>query len=434
MQRDRNIAISIKGLSKRYQLRANAAMAEGQGAFWALENITLDIPQGEVLGIIGSNGSGKSTLLKILSNITKPTTGEALFYGEVSSILDIGTNFHPELTGRENVAMHLRLKKAPRSTFAASEADICRFSEIGTFFDQPVKIYSSGMFLRLAFAVAFHLHSDILLLDEVLAVGDEGFRLKCQDKLRELASAGKTILFVSHSRTEVLDLSTKCLWLDHGHIRRYDRPAIVLAEYFAMHQDNFDQSKMVIDTENAQVPQHSDVSGSIHLTWAQDEAPGNDTISILELSVSGGTQGHIYNTDALHLVFRIEKKRPNVHIGAFFFIQDIFHQPVLVGHFLNNTDGADLSTPLRDEVGIFDIRCTIPPGWLIPGKYYLFPRFGIEEGEWTDTSAEGFRFSEKLNFIVESGPGYHDYIGDPGKGAMRPQLIWHMGKIKALHE
>ncbi len=428
MQGNDSIAIAIKDLGKRYQLRTNAHTEGSQEEFWALEHITLDICKGDVVGIIGSNGSGKSTLLKILSHITKPTTGEALFYGEVSSILDIGTNFHPELTGRENVAMHLKLKKVPRSTHASSEDEICRFSEIGSFFDQPVKIYSSGMFLRLAFSVAFHLHSDILLLDEVLAVGDEGFRLKCQDKLRQLASAGKTILFVSHSRSEVLDLSTKCLWLDRGHIRRYDKPAMVLAEYFAMHQDNFDQSKLVIDTENAHVPHHTEVSGSIHLSWERDEAPGNDTISILELSVSGSSAGHIYNTEAVHMNFRIEKKRGNVHIGAFFFIQDIFHQPVLVGHFLNNTEGADLSSPLRDEVGVFDIKCTIPPCWLIPGKYYLFPRFGIEEGEWTDTSAEGFRFSEKLNFVVEAGPGYHDYIADPGKGALRPPLVWQMDR------
>lgn len=426
-------AIIIQNLSKKYKLKTEGSLPGGDSEFHALRDLSLEVHKGDVVGIIGSNGSGKSTLLKVLSQITRPSAGEVRFYGSVASILDIGTNFHPDLTGRENVTMHLRLQGVPSGEFARRQAEICSFSEIEAFFDQPVKIYSSGMFLRLAFAVAFHLHADILLLDEVLSVGDEGFRLKCQEMLQRLAAEGRTILFVSHNRNEVLELSTKCLWLDCGAVKKYDRPAFVLGEYFSMHQDNYDRRKLVVDIEGSGSPAHKEQNGNIDLVWEADHAPGNEAFSIRELSVTGAAKGEpIYNTGPVKLRFIIDKKKKGVQVGAFFFLQDVFHQSVMVGHLLNNTENKDLSRGWKDAVGLMEISCEIPAGWLIPGKYYLFPRFGVETGEWTATSEEGIRFSEKLNFTVTPHPSYTDYISDPGKGALRPGLAWQITAIAAV--
>ena len=421
-----SVAIEIKNLTKKYQLKPdNESGHPHTEDFYAIKNISFNVNKGDVIGIIGSNGSGKSTLLKILSRITKPSKGEARFYGTVSSILDIGTNFHPDLTGRENVTMHLHLAGIPKKDFKARQAEIQQFSEIDEFFDQPVKVYSSGMFLRLAFSVAFHLSSDILLLDEVLSVGDEGFRLKCHEMLRELTSQDKTILFVSHSRTEVLELSSKCLWLDKGQVKKFDNPATVLGEYFSMHREIFDQKKLVIETEHAH-PAHSiEKNGTIDITWAEQDAPGNEILSIRELAVTAENEdGLLYNTEPVHIRFVVNKKRTGIQIGAFFFLQDVFYQPVLVGHFLNNTLNNDFSALLKEQSGIFEIKCTIPANFLMPGKYYLFPRFGMEEAEWNITSKEVFRFSEKLNFIIHPKPGFVDFIGDISKGSVRPKLDW----------
>lgn len=434
MSGDHSVAIEIKNLTKKYQLKPdNTAGHAHNEDFYALKDVSFDVNKGDVIGIIGSNGSGKSTLLKILSRITKPTKGEATFYGTVSSILDIGTNFHPDLTGRENVSMHLHLAGISKKDFNARQGEILRFSEIEAFFDQPVKVYSSGMFLRLAFSVAFHLSSDILLLDEVLSVGDEGFRLKCQEMLKELTSRDKTILFVSHSRTEVLELSTKCLWLDKGQVKRFDNPANVLSEYFFMHRESFDQKKLVIETEQHAHPAHSiEKNGTVDLSWEEHDAPGNDILSIRELSVTAGNEeGILYNTDPVHIKFAVNKKKNGIHIGAFFFLQDVFYQPVLVGHFLNNTTDNDFSGLLKEQSGLFEIKCTIPPNFLMPGKYYLFPRFGMEEEEWNITSKEVFRFSEKLNFTIHPKPDFVDLIGDISKGSVRPKLDWTIEKVNS---
>jgi len=432
MSGDHSVAIEIKNLTKKYQLKPdNTADHARSEDFYALKDVSFTVNKGDVIGIIGSNGSGKSTLLKILSRITKPSNGQATFYGTVSSILDIGTNFHPDLTGRENVSMHLHLAGISKSGFTTRQEEIRNFSEIGDFFDQPVKVYSSGMFLRLAFSVAFHLSSDILLLDEVLSVGDEGFRLKCHEMLKELTSQDKTILFVSHSRTEVLELSSKCLWLDKGQLKRFDNPASVLGEYFSMHHENFDQKKMVIETENAH-PAHSiEKNGTVDIKWEEHDAPGNDILSIRELAVTSANQdGLLYNTDPVHIRFVVNKKKTGIQIGAFFFLQDVFYQPVLVGHFLNNTQDNDFSALLKEQSGIFEIKCTIPGNFLTPGKYYLFPRFGMEEETWNITSKEVFRFSEKLNFTIHPKPGFVDLIGDISKGSVRPKLDWGISKAE----
>src|SRR5437899_8868761 len=181
---------------------------------WALRDIDFEIRQGEVVGIIGRNGSGKSTLLKILSRITEPTKGRVGIRGRVSSLLEVGTGFHPELTGRENIFLNGAILGMTRVEIKRKFDEIAAFAEIEKFLDTPVKRYSSGMYVRLAFAVAAHLEPEVLIVDEVLAVGDEAFQKKCLGKMGDVAKVGRTILFVSHQLNQIRRLCNRCLWLD----------------------------------------------------------------------------------------------------------------------------------------------------------------------------------------------------------------------------
>src|SRR5512132_3943838 len=183
---------------------------------WALKNVSFEVAPGEVLGIIGRNGAGKSTLLKVLSRITEPSTGRAELYGRVASLLEVGTGFHPELTGRENVYLNGSILGMSRKELRRQFQEIVAFAEIERFIDTPVKHYSSGMYVRLAFAVAAHLEPEILIVDEVLAVGDAAFQKKCLGKMEEVAHAGRTVLFVSHDMTAIARLTNRCLLLTNG--------------------------------------------------------------------------------------------------------------------------------------------------------------------------------------------------------------------------
>lgn len=187
-------------------------------SIWALKDISFDVNEGEVLGIIGRNGAGKSTLLKILSRITEPTEGSAVINGRISSLLEIGIGFHPELTGRENIFLNGAILGMKKNEIKAKFDEIVSFSEIEKFIDTPIKYYSSGMYVRLAFAVAAHLETDILLVDEILSVGDEAFQKKCLGKMREVAGGGRTVLFVSHNMRTVGTLCDNCIRLEKGKI------------------------------------------------------------------------------------------------------------------------------------------------------------------------------------------------------------------------
>jgi lipopolysaccharide transport system ATP-binding protein len=185
---------------------------------WGLKDVSFEVAEGEVVGIIGANGAGKSTLLKILSRITEPTTGRADLHGRVGSLLEVGTGFHPELTGRENVYLNGAILGMRKSDIDRKFDEILAFAETGKFADTPVKHYSSGMQMRLAFAVAAHLEPEILIIDEVLAVGDLSFQKKCLGKMQDVASQGRTVLFVSHNMGAIANLCTSALWLDGGTI------------------------------------------------------------------------------------------------------------------------------------------------------------------------------------------------------------------------
>ncbi|MBZ0246745.1 MAG: ABC transporter ATP-binding protein, partial [Cyclobacteriaceae bacterium] len=237
--------ITVKGISKRYRVGAKEASHDSlfqsvlhsmkapfrsyqklkqltnfteadETVFWALKDINFEVKQGEVLGIIGHNGAGKSTLLKILSRITEPTSGEVQLKGRVSALLEVGTGFHPDLTGRDNVYMNGTILGMTKREINSRFDEIIEFSGVEKHIDTPVKFYSSGMKVRLGFAVAAHLEPEILIVDEVLSVGDIGFQRKCLGKMNEVASSGRTVLFVSHNMAAVENLCTAGCLLDHG--------------------------------------------------------------------------------------------------------------------------------------------------------------------------------------------------------------------------
>ncbi|MBV8093168.1 MAG: ABC transporter ATP-binding protein, partial [Acetobacteraceae bacterium] len=210
--------------------------------FWALKDVSLEVERGEVLGIIGRNGAGKSTLLKILSRITEPTRGRVVLRGRVASLLEVGTGFHPELTGRENIHLNGAILGMARAEIRRRFDEIVAFAGVEKFIDTPVKRYSSGMYVRLAFAVAAHLQPEILVVDEVLAVGDAEFQQKCLGKMDEVSRReGRTVLFVSHNLSIVEKLCQRCIWLDRGTIRQSDSVAAVIKGYLSFGHFNRDR-------------------------------------------------------------------------------------------------------------------------------------------------------------------------------------------------
>jgi lipopolysaccharide transport system ATP-binding protein len=209
-----------------------ASMGEINAEFWALKEVSFRLNEGERLGIVGRNGSGKSTMLKILSRLTAPTEGSVRLRGRVASLLEVGTGFHPELTGLENIYLNGAILGMRRWEIRAKLDEIIEFSEVEQFIKTPVKRYSSGMFVRLAFAVAAHLDSDILLLDEVLAVGDAAFQAKCLSKVMEVSTkGGKTVVFISHNQAQIEALCNRALLLDHGTLRMDGTVNDVMKEY-----------------------------------------------------------------------------------------------------------------------------------------------------------------------------------------------------------
>ena len=257
VQKD-GFAISIKNLGKKYTIGRQRSANDGMRHviekavrapfaklrsgwqkkiesvdFWALRDVSIDIRHGEVVGIIGRNGAGKSTLLKILSRITIPTEGKISIDGRIASLLEVGTGFHPELTGRENVFLNGAILGMTRAEILAKFDEIVAFSEIEEFLDTPVKRYSSGMYVRLAFSVAAHLDPEILICDEVLAVGDVSFQKKCLAKIKSFAESGKTVLFVSHNMDTIRNLCDRIIWIKSGHVQEDGPSEEVIESYFS---------------------------------------------------------------------------------------------------------------------------------------------------------------------------------------------------------
>lgn len=270
-----NIAIKVHNLGKRYSIgeqEKNRTLREAiTGAisspskwiskkskdnyFWALKNVSFNVEIGEVVGIIGRNGAGKSTLLKILSRITTPTEGSIELHGRIGSLLEVGTGFHQELTGRENIYLSGAILGMKKLEIDEKFDDIVKFSEIEQFLDTPVKRYSSGMYVRLAFAVAAHLDPEILMIDEVLAVGDVAFQKKCLRKMRDVTSEGRTILFVSHNMNAIENLCDSCIILDKGNLRDYDKDVRKMVNnYIFGNQNDINPSSWMNDGKGFENP------------------------------------------------------------------------------------------------------------------------------------------------------------------------------------
>jgi lipopolysaccharide transport system ATP-binding protein len=292
-----SIAIMVEGLSKMYSLntkntklqifdrikdlfKSKIRLIEPKQEFYALENINFIISKGETIGIIGRNGAGKSTLLKIISQITEPTKGRVIINGTVASVLDVGMGFHPELTGRENIFLSGTILGIPKSKISEKFDEIVEFAGMRKFIDTPVKHYSSGMYLRLAFSVVANIEADILLFDEVLLVGDYSFRMQCYQKIIKLANSNKTIIIVSHNNNEILRLCSKVMYFENGKMIDYGDLSII--------KKYFEKSLLLnskIDTNN-EVYTGKKIENILLKEWGEiEEAPGDTEIKVKKVFI-----------------------------------------------------------------------------------------------------------------------------------------------------
>jgi len=375
-------------------LRPGAKDRPDQGLFWALHDVSFTAPAGDVVGIIGNNGAGKSTLLKILSRITSPTTGRAVVHGRVGSLLEVGTGFHSELTGRENIALNGAILGMRRAEIARNFDAIVTFAEIEDFIDTPVKHYSTGMYLRLAFAVAAHLQPDILLVDEVLAVGDAAFQKKCLGRMEDASRAGRTVLFVSHNMTAVQSLCSRVLWLKDGRLLDDGPAKHVVSSYLQSITDN------VTDQQ-----------------WPDAAtAPGNEKVRLRRVAVRPErTDSHVITTHTpLQLEFEYFNLQPDAYLNLSLHVFN--EHGVMAFNALPMTEHQWQGRPF--PVGRFRDVCHIPGDLLNDGVY------SIELLIVQDDAKVIFRKRDVLVFAVHDAAEQRGaWFGD-WAGAVRPILPW----------
>jgi lipopolysaccharide transport system ATP-binding protein len=347
------------------------AVIEGEALeeYWALRDVSVDLPQGTRLGVIGRNGAGKSTLLKILSRITEPTTGRVTVHGRIASLLEVGTGFHPELTGRENIFLNGAILGMRRREIRERFDEIVAFAEIDRFLDTPVKRYSSGMYVRLAFAVAAHLDPEILIVDEVLAVGDASFQKKCLGKMRSVSEAeGKTVIFVSHSLPAISSLTSHCLLLERGRVRSTGPTAGVIADYVRDHAD----------------------SGVSYRAADAPDRPGRSRVREVHLHTSSGAGTHELGEPlVVEAVVALDEARR----GRTLSFQLVNQNGVAVLHVWRY----DADAPWLRQAGTCRVRCTIPRLRLNVGTYALTCHLGGMPWEPQDETLEGI-----CTFTVEA--------------------------------
>ena len=323
---------------------------DGSHDLWAVRDVSFDIFPGQSLGIIGRNGSGKSTLLKIIARIIQPTSGEVTVNGRISALLELGAGFHPDLTGRENIYLNASVLGLSREETAALFDDIVDFSELGEFINMPVKHYSSGMYMRLGFSVAIHVRPNILIVDEILAVGDQSFQTKCIDRIMEMKRTGVTIIFISHSLKSVADLCNQIVWMEHGTIRAIG-PAESVMDQYQNHLFNKTGHRMTVENE----------SGG-YRRWGTKQIE----ITGVRLLDAAGTETTIFHTGESMAVE----------------MSYIAHEPIEEPEFglaLHRHDGVHVTGPNTHDAGLklgvvsgagvvrYDIH-TLP---LLPGRYNL---------------------------------------------------------------
>jgi lipopolysaccharide transport system ATP-binding protein len=421
--------VEVQGVSKRYRLGAPGAGSlrgmldnlfrrgprpakapstlgarEGDqpGTFWSLRDVSFNVQPGEVVGLAGRNGAGKSTLLKVLSRITEPTKGRVRLRGRVASLLEVGTGFHPELTGRENIFLNGAILGMKRWEIAAKFKEIVDFSEVGTFLDSPVKHYSSGMFVRLAFAVAAHLEPEILLIDEVLAVGDAAFQKKCLGKMDEVAHQhGRTVFFVSHNLGAVRSLCSTALLMEQGAVQLHGTPAEVISRYLA-----------------ATVPDEGETNGQV--SWLDDpKAPGNDEVRFRAIQLRNTARAITSFFEATQpITIEIRYEVISRVRGARFYA--VLHTAE-GDHAFTATDHLEQTELL--EPGHYRTTFTIPGGLLnrrsyivstgcdVPGERYIIP------------------VAEYLSFTVGGAGNQSSHFPEPWPGVLCPRVAATVERI-----
>ncbi len=369
--------------------------------FWALKDVSFEVKQGEVLGIIGRNGAGKSTLLKILSRITEPTEGRAKISGRVGSLLEVGTGFHSELTGRDNIYLNGAILGMKRDEIKRKFDEIVAFAGVGKFIDTPVKHYSSGMHLRLAFAVAAHLEPEILLVDEVLAVGDASFQKKCLNKMEDIGQEGRTVLFVSHNIGAIQALCNRTILLDEGRVIQEGESAAVVREYLNYAGSNTSQR-----------------------VWLEKERPGNQSLRLISVCLKDGhgiPTKEINISDEVNIEIEYEVLREGAR-GRFSLVLFDAGGYCIFSSLSNTRENAYHGEPL--QIGHYVSICTLYGNLLNSGRYYV-SIIGASD-YWTD----GFRADHVIVFeAVDDGKLRGDYAGNFG-GVIRPKLQWKTISLK----
>ena len=371
-----------------------------ENSFWALKGVSFEIKQGEVVGVIGRNGAGKSTLLKILSRITEQTRGRAEITGRVASLLEVGTGFHPELTGRENIFLNGAILGMSRQEIRRKFDEIVAFSEVEKFLDTAVKRYSSGMYVRLAFAVAAHLEPEILIVDEVLAVGDAQFQKKCMGKMQSVATQeGRTILFVSHNLGAVSNLCTRGITLRNGSVE-FDGTAREAVERYLL----LTEAK----------------SGEI--TWADAEAPSSESLKLRSVRIvsEGKSKGDVHIDKPFDVEIEFETLKPNLTVCAGF---HLVHP--LGGEVFSTVNWPSASLEPLDELygkplakGRYTSTCRIPGFFLNTGEYSLNVVLFTPQNRVDLIEKQAIRFH-----VEETGAMQADW-SDGWIGVIRPRFSW----------
>ncbi len=362
---------------------------------WALKDINFEVQQGERVGIIGRNGAGKSTLLKILSRITEPTTGRVHLKGRVSSLLEVGTGFHPELTGRENIFLNGAILGMTKQEIKAKFDEIVAFAEIEKFLDTPVKRYSSGMYVRLAFAVAAHLEPEILIVDEVLAVGDAAFQKKCLGKMESVAQEGRTVLFVSHNMVAMQTLCPRAIWLDDGETKRDGQASQVISDYL-----------------------QSNTSSQTEQVWDDIEtSPGNDVVRLHWVRVrpeNGSPSGPITMNMPLLIEVEFWNLVPDAHLHVTLHLYT--EQQVVAFSTGSSNDSVWGDRPF--PVGLFRSVCQIPGNFLNSGIHRVF----LLVVRNRDTVI--YRHEDAISFdVLDLGKRKGAWLGKE-PGVVRPMMKW----------
>lgn len=383
----------VRGLPDPLQKIDQAGMRSRQGELlWALKDISFDVQQGEVLGIIGRNGAGKSTLLKILSRVTAPTTGDIKVKGRIASLLEVGTGFHPELTGRENVFLNGAILGMKKAEISRKFDEIVDFSGVEKFINTPVKRYSSGMYVRLAFAVAAHLDPEILIVDEVLAVGDIEFQKKCMGKMSQVARDGRTVLFVSHNIGAIVRLCSRGILLNQGKISIAADIETTVKSYIAMG-----------NLQRAEYTQPADSEKPINLR------------GIYLTTQNGNLQSQFKYTEGFRVNIQYEVNQPikNCSVWIGFRTLDDF---IIFG-----TSDTDLSADLWEgrKVGIYNTSVTIPGNWLNDGNYHIVVGISSAISKQVYDRVEAIECT-----ILDDGTPEKMRTGYSRPGVLQPFLTW----------